>query len=64
MEKLVHEKDDVKTVVLGKSKMIVTWLLGSLLPGSNVMKYQSKSLRGRWLQNPTSSSDAIGEQMS
>ncbi|EFH38640.1 hypothetical protein ARALYDRAFT_920810 [Arabidopsis lyrata subsp. lyrata] len=31
MEKLVHEKDDVKTVVLGKSKMIVTWLLGSLL---------------------------------
>lgn len=42
MEKLVHEKIDVKTVVLGKSKMIVTWLLGSLLPGSNVMKYQSK----------------------
>lgn len=42
MEKLVHEKIDVKTVVLGKSKMIVTWILGSLLPGSNVMKYQSK----------------------
>ncbi|CAL9243733.1 unnamed protein product [Arabidopsis halleri] len=59
----------MKTVVLGKSKMIVTRILGSLLPGSNVMKYQSKSLfwrslRGRWLQNPTSSSDAIGEQMS
>lgn len=42
MEKLVHEKIDVKTVVLGKSKIIVTWILGSLLPGSNVMKYQSK----------------------